>query len=251
MTEHCLEIQKVDWDQSLVSHQTRELEENLDHYDESIEFCIALKLRDIRLQRDITENLQAMFRDGAQTPKRAILDLLTRQYFEKYVSNQPRSLGEFFDIFFLGVESTTHKFLELETELPFPPIVDSYLYSDKERDSIQRFIQGARQSRYFDNENAWNYYFEAFVERVKEFSHEEVRKGFEYFLNVQIPMNERFYASGYAQHMTGIDDLEGALQKLCFPKPLQKDRYRSSASVVWSQIRRWAMKVGVFARSDK
>ena len=64
-----------------------------------------------------------------------------------------------------------------------------------------------------------------------------VEAGFEYFLNVTIPMSERFYASKYAEKKTGVIDREEAITKICI---LEYDTFsesgHSEASSLFNRI---------------
>ena len=57
----------------------------------------------------------------------------------------------------------------------------------------------------------YSYFSNKFFSRLRDFDDEYVKISFEYFLNVSIPLSEKFYTSGYIQEQTKVADLEGAL----------------------------------------
>lgn len=201
------------WSDIKLAEQTKLLNADPSYWDpkDELEFCIALAERNIPLKYDIAQNLMLCYQKAADTrtllPENTLkLNKLTKDYFNKNVDKHPRSIGEWFGIFFRDTSDTLKFFNDLQNSH----------FSIFE--SIKEFERNKSENRYFHDTGAWRYFRSAFAERVTEFKEIETQEGFEYFLNVIIPMSQRFYDSGYAQAKTGKSELEGALRQLYYKK---------------------------------
>ena len=208
------------WSDFKLAEQIKLLNADPSYWDkeDTLEFCIALAERDIALKYSIADNLMFGYKKAAETnifvpENTATLNEFTYGYFNKYVKNDRRSIGEWFSIFFKDTSDTLQIFRELQQ-------------SHISIKNIAAFEGGAAEYRYFSDNGSWRYFRTAFAERVKKLSQNETQEGFEYFLNVIIPMSQRFYDSGYPQAKTGKSELEDALKQLYYKRPENEPRIR-------------------------
>lgn len=208
------------WSDLKLAEQIKLLNADPSYWDaeDTLEFCIALTERDINLKYSIAENLMFGYQKAAETSilvpeNTATLNEFNYGYFNKYIKNDPRSIGEWFSIFFQDTSDTLQSFSKLQR-------------SGVSIENIVAFEEHAAEKRYFSNTGSWRYYRSAFAERVKTFKQNEAKEGFEYFLNVIIPMGQRFYDSGYPQAKTGKSELEDALRQLYYKRPENEPRIR-------------------------
>ena len=201
------------WSDFKLAEQIKLLNSDPSYWDkeDTLEFCIALAERDIALKYSIADNLMFGYKKAAETSilvpeNTATLNEFTSGYFNKYVKNDRRSIGEWFSIFFRDTSDTLQTFRELQ-------------HDHVSIKNIAAFERGAAENRYFSDNGSWRYFRSAFAERVKKFKQNETQEGFEYFLNVIIPMSQRFYDSGYPQAKTGKSELEDALRQLYYKRP--------------------------------
>ncbi len=217
-----LDSMQIDhWNYRKVQDLISTIETNSAFFDDdlSVEFCIALKMRDVKIMFQIADDLSEMYLDAKANGNHAAVETMASQYFRSYcVNNNPRGVAEFFQIFFKDDTRTTDlwgPFNEKNIILKYK--VENGSISIKEEElltnSILEFTDEVRQTRYFQNPEIYNFYFEKFISRLREFEDEYVKKSFEYFLNISIPLSEKFYASGYIQDQTEVTNLEEALNK--------------------------------------
>ena len=206
------------WSDFKLAEQIKLLNADPSYWDkeDTLESCIALAERDIALKYSIADNLMFGYKKAAETnilvpENTATLNEFTYGYFNKYVKNDWRSVGERFSIFFKDTSDILQIFRELQQ-------------SHISIKNIAAFEGGAAEYRYFSDNGSWRYFRTAFVERVKKFKQSETQEGFEYFLNVIIPMSHRFYDSGYPQAKTGKSELEDALKQLYYKRPKNEPR---------------------------
>jgi len=208
------------WTDNLVEFQKLKLEANTSHWDsESLEFCIALKTRDIGLLLNISENLSVPAKQALGTrllfpENKDKLDVMTNSYFKTYLNSDARGIGEFWCLFLRDDEKTVERFKSSQSSLfPMPKTLKEVTTEHSE--IITHFFDESAQTRYFKEKEIWIYYFSAFCARCRDFKKDTVQQGFEYFLNVSCPMSQKFYNSGYAEYKTGLQDTEEAIVNLC------------------------------------
>ena len=96
---------------------------------------------------------------------------INTMYFNKYVNKHPRSIGEWFSIFFRDTSDTLNFFSNLQNS--HSPLFES----------IKEYERNASEHRYFSDTGAWRYFRSAFAERVTEFK-EEVEKTSQLILRI-------------------------------------------------------------------
>jgi len=209
-----------DWNDKLVEFHKLKLHSNPDHWDsESLEFCIAIKTRDIGIYLDIADNLTVPAKNALGTmltipENKAKLDALTNSYFNTYLNSNARGIGEFCCLFLKDDEKTVERFKSSLNSLPTIPKNLDEITTEHEK-IITNFFNESAQTRYFKEKEIWMYYFSAFCSRCNGFEKEIMQQGFEYFLNVSCPMSQKFYNSGYAEYKTDSQDTEEAIVILC------------------------------------
>ena len=214
-------MQVGQWSDRKVEELIALLETNPAFFDDklSLEFCIALKMRDEKLMFQIADDLSQMYLDGKANGNFAILEVMVTQYFQKYcVNDNARGIAEFLQLFLKDDQKTINLWSKKNGELiVLKDKVDSGSISSEEKallaDTVLELHDEIRQTRYFQNPEVYSYFLKKFFLRLKDFEDEYVKTSFEYFLNVSIPLSEKFYASGYIQEQTKIADLEVALNK--------------------------------------
>ena len=102
------------WDQNQIDFHTTKLKSDQAHWEpDSLEFCIALKIRDFCIYKRIARNLSLSARDALDIailfPEKKVPDYVIGNYFDKYVSSDPRTIGEFFGLF-LKTKTSLNRF---------------------------------------------------------------------------------------------------------------------------------------------
>ena len=144
------------------------------------------------------------------------LDPLVQQYFKTYCIPTNRSVSEFMQLFFLDRQQTVDYHKRNQKFFKSIKKKDKSALTDDEWEKISSTDRNIKSNRYFRDEEVRQYFFNnfsTFITKSLEFEDPDlVEGGYAYFLNVTIPMSERFYASGYLEAITGLDSTELAIK---------------------------------------
>ena len=205
------------YDNKLVEKYIAKLATNPSYWDKklSIEFCIALKLKQIEAAFSIGDDLVHAYKKGLKNNDFFEANMQS-EFLYKNSLNNPIGLSEFFQLFLKDNNKTKELFVPINedlTKIKATKNINSSDFNSYAKNIFSNFHIEVRQLRYLNDEEAHNFYWNRFSKKLKILSDDNAIETFAYFLNTQIDISEKFYQSGYIQKETGINDIEEALYK--------------------------------------
>lgn len=181
----------------------------------SIEFCIALKLKQIEAAFSICNDLVHAYKRGLKKNDFFEANMQSEFLYKKSLNN-PIRLSEFFQLFLKDNKKTKELFVPINddlTKLRKTKNVNVSDFNTFAKNIFSNFHSEVMQLRYLQDKEIHNFYWYRFSKKLDILSDNDVIETFAHFLNTQIDISEKFYQSGYIEKETGINDIEEALRK--------------------------------------
>ena len=159
-----------------------------------VEFCIALRTRDILLGRNIADNLAQCRRNAsAELVLESEVEAIIQQYFSSYVKNE-RQIGDFWGIFIEPSEEFFSRYSDFDA-IWWPIVLASRENGELDDKLEASFIQlldlfrDYRNINYWENEDEWEWFFYQYLVFLNgNLPEQACRDGLGIFLKVIIKM---------------------------------------------------------------
>lgn len=168
-----------------------------------VEFCIAIRTRDILLGRKIVDDFTSSKRNAEE---KAIFDFelenIWQEYFKTYVTDEGK-IGEFWALFIKPSREFSKQYSELD-KIFFPKLLEakkSGHFNDELKYGFHELLNLFRQYRhqeFWENERDWEWFFVQFLKFLTNNHSEQVcRDGLGNFINIIIKMDSIIQNAGW------------------------------------------------------
>jgi hypothetical protein len=211
------ENKTMKYDNKLVEKYLEKIVNDPSYWDEklSIEFCIALKLKQIGAAFSIGDDLVHAYKKGLKNNNFFEANIQS-EFLYKNCLNNPIGLSEFFQLFLKDNKKTKELFIPINddlTKLKETKNINVNDFNSYAKYIFSNFHLEAMQLRYLQDKETHAFYWNRFSKKLEILTDNDVIETFSYFLNTQIDISEKFYQSGYIEKETGINEIEEALDK--------------------------------------